>query len=331
MPDRKIKVGVIGVGALGRHHARLHNINPEAELVGIYDANPKVAEVISQEFGVPIFATIDELADKCEAMSIAVPSHLHHQVAMPLLAKGKHLLIEKPIATTVQEAEEMVELADKNNLVLGVGHVERFNPVMVYLEKLAEKARFLDVQRLAPYPPQREGMHPRGTEVSVILDLMIHDLELILHLVDSEVEKIDANGLPAFSETEDIVNARIQFKNGCVANVNASRIAIKPVRRYQVFYTDAYLSLDYAKRTGILHTKDKENLRVNREMVPVNDHNALEKELENFISCAKEAALTGRSPRTKVSGEKGLAALKLAIDIENKVREYNEIHKIHFE
>ena len=331
MPDRKIKVGVIGVGALGRHHARLHNINPEAELVGIYDANPKVAEVISQEFDVPIFETIDELASKCEAMSIAVPSHLHHQVAMPLLAQGKHLLIEKPIATTVKEAEEMVELAEKNNLVLGVGHVERFNPVMVYLEKLAEKARFLDVQRLAPYPPQREGMHPRGTEVSVILDLMIHDLELILHLVDSEVEKIDANGLPAFSETEDIVNARIQFKNGCVANVNASRIAIKPVRRYQVFYTDAYLSLDYAKRTGILHTKDKENLRVNREMVPVNDHNALEKELENFISCAKEAALTGHSPRTKVSGEKGLAALRLAIDIENKVREYNEIHKIHFE
>ena len=331
MPDRKIRVGVIGVGALGRHHARLHNINPEAELIGIYDANPKVAEVISQEFGVPIFKTIDELASECEALSIAVPSHLHHQVAMPLLEQGKHLLIEKPIATTVKEAEDMVQLADKKNLVLGVGHVERFNPVMVYLENLAEKARFLDVQRLAPYPPQREGLHPRGTEVSVILDLMIHDLELILHLVDSEVEKIDANGLPAFSETEDIVNARIQFKNGCVANVNASRIAIKPVRRYQVFYTDAYLSLDYAKRTGILHTKDKERLKVNREMVPVDDHNALEKELENFINCAKEAAITGISPSTKVSGEKGLAALKLAIEIEDKVREYNEVHKIHFE
>ena len=331
MPDRKIKVGVVGVGALGRHHARLHNVNPEAELVGIYDANPKVAEIISTEFNVPIFKTIDELADVCEAMSIAVPSHLHHEVAMPLLARGKHLLIEKPIATTVKEAEDMVAIAEKNNLVLGVGHVERFNPVMVYLEKLADKARFLEVQRLAPYPPQREGLHPRGTEVSVILDLMIHDLELILHLVDSEVEKIDANGLPAFSETEDIVNARIQFKNGCVANVSASRIAMKPVRRYQVFYTDAYLSLDYAKRTGILHTKDKENLKVNREMIPVNDHNALEKELENFIFCAKEAAITGVSPKTKISGEKGLAALKLAIEIENQVRAYNEAYKIHFD
>jgi len=331
MPDRKIKVGVIGVGALGRHHARLHNINPEAELVGIYDANPKVAEVISNEFGVKIFKTIGELSEACEAMSIAVPSHLHHQVAIPLLKAGKHLLIEKPIATSVEEAEEMVKLAAENKVVLGVGHVERFNPVMVYLEQMADKARFLEVQRLAPYPPQRQGLHPRGTEVSVILDLMIHDIELILHLVDSEVEKIDANGLPAFSETEDIVNARIQFKNGCVANVNASRIAMKPVRRYNVFYTDAYLSLDYAKHSGIIHTKDKENLKVIREKIPVDTHNALEKELEDFISCVKEAVISGTTPDTKVSGEKGLAALKIAIEIENKVRSYNEEYKIHFD
>ena len=202
---------------------------------------------------------------------------------------------------------------------------------MIYLEQMADKARFLEVQRLAPYPPQREGLHPRGTEVSVVLDLMIHDLELILHLVDSEVDKIDANGLSAFSETEDIVNARIQFKNGCVANVSASRIAIKPVRRYQVFYTDAYLSLDYAKRTGILHTKDKNNLKVNREAIPVNDHNALEKELENFISCVSEAMESGNLPTTKVSGANGLAALKLAIDIENTIHKYNEKYKIHFD
>ncbi len=331
MSEKIIKVGVIGVGALGRHHARLHNINPEAELVGIYDANPKVAEIISAEFGVKIFDTIEELAEASEALSIAVPSHLHYQVAMPLLKAGKHLLIEKPIATKVEDAEKMVKLAAENNVVLGVGHVERFNPVMVYLEKRADKTRFLEVQRLAPYPPMRPGIHPRGTEVSVILDLMIHDLDLILHLVDSEVEKIDANGLSAFSETEDIVNARIQFKNGCVANVNASRIAMKPVRRYQVFYTDAYLSLDYAKRTGILHTKDKENMQVNRETIPVDDHNALEKELENFISCVSEAVTMGNSPSTKVSGEKGLAALKLAIDIENTIRKYNEEHKIHFD
>lgn len=331
MSDRKIKVGVIGVGALGRHHARLHNINPEAELVGIYDSNPKVAQVISEEYGVKIFETIEELSEACEALSIAVPSHLHHEVAVPLLKAKKHLLIEKPIATSVEEAEEMVQLAAENNVVLGVGHVERFNPVMVYLEQMADKARFLEVQRMAPYPPQRPGLHPRGTEVSVILDLMIHDLELILHLVDSEVDKIDANGLPAFSETEDIVNARIQFKNGCVANVNASRIALKPVRRYNVFYTDAYLSLDYAKRSGVLHSKDKENLKVLREPIPVDDHNALEKELEDFVSCVKEAMDNGTTPETKISGEKGLAALRLAIEIENQVRAYNEKYKIHFD
>lgn len=329
--SEKIKIGVIGVGALGRHHARLYNMNENVEVVGIYDANPDVAFAVSSEFNFKIFKTVEELADNCEALSIAVPSHLHHHVAIPLLKAKKHLLIEKPIATTVNDAEEMVKIAADNNLVLGVGHVERFNPVMVYLEQKAEKARFIEVQRMAPYPPQRPGLHPRGTEVSVILDLMIHDLELILHLVNSEVEKIDANGLPAFSETEDIVNARIQFKNGCIANVNASRIAYKPIRRYNVFYTDAYLSLDYSKRSGIFHMKDKENLRVTREPIPVEDHNALEKELEDFVNCVAEAKTSGTVPKPKVCGEKGLRALKLAIDIENKVRAYNDKYNIHFD
>jgi len=329
--SEKVKIGVVGVGALGRHHARLHNMNKNAEVVGIYDANPDVAFAIATEFNFKIFHTIAELADVCDALSIAVPSHLHHEVAIPLLKAKKHLLIEKPIATTVQEARDMVTLATENNVVLGVGHVERFNPVMVYLEKRADKARFLDVQRMAPYPPQRPGLYPRGTEVSVILDLMIHDLELILHLVNSEVEKIDANGLSAFSQTEDIVNARIQFKNGCIANVNASRIALKAIRRYNVFYTDAYLSLDYSKRSGIYHTKDKENLRVKREPIPVDDHNALEKELEDFIACVAEAKANGTAPHPKVCGEAGLKALELALQIQDKVREFNKEYDIHFE
>lgn len=331
MSENKVKVGVIGVGALGRHHARLYKENKQANIVGIYDANPNVANAISSEFNIKRYLSIEELAKTCDALSIAVPSHLHHEVAIPLLKAKKHLLIEKPIATALHEAAEMVNLAEKNNVVLGVGHVERFNPVMVYLEQRADKARFLEVQRLAPYPPQRPGLHPRGTEVSVILDLMIHDLELILHLVNSDVEKIDANGLPAFSDTEDIVNARIQFKNGCIANVNASRIAIKPVRRYNIFYTDAYLSLDYAKHTGILHSKDKKNLRVIRETIPVNNHNALEKELEDFVSVVNEASRTGKAPKTKVCGEKGLRALKLALDIEQTVKAHNEKYKIHFD
>jgi predicted dehydrogenase len=324
----KIKIGVIGVGALGRHHARLYNMNDKVEVTGIYDVNPNVAFAVGEEFDFKIYRTIEELAEICDGLSIAVPSHLHHKISIPLLKAGKHLLIEKPIATTIRDAEEMVNLAKENNLVLGVGHVERFNPVMVFLEQLAEKARFLDVQRLAPYPPQRHGALPRGTEVSVILDLMIHDLELVLHLVDSEVEKIDANGLKAFSDTEDIVNARIQFKNGCIANINASRIAYKPVRRYNIFYTDAYLSLDYAKRTGVYHTKDEENLRVIRQPIPINDHNALEKELDDFASCIVEYNATGKAPLPRVCGQKAMNALKLALDIEQAVRLYNKKYSL---
>ena len=331
MPEDKIKVGVIGVGALGRHHARLYGGNKAVKVVGVYDANSIVAEAVATEFGYDIYDTIESLAKECDALSIAVPSHLHHQVAVPLLKIGKHLLIEKPIATRLDEAREMVDIASANNLVLGVGHVERFNPVMGYLESMADRARFLEVQRLAPYPPRREGMHPRGTEVSVILDLMIHDLEIILHIVGSEVEKIDANGLPAFSETIDICNARIQFKNGCVANVSASRIAPKGVRQYRVFYTDAYLLLDYGKAAGVLHTKDKVNLRVIREKIPIDNHNALEKELENFIACVGEAKTTGVAPTPKVSGQKGMEALKLALDIEQLIAEYNKIHKFEFD
>ncbi len=329
--SERVKVGVVGAGALGRHHVRLHNMNKNVQLIGIYDANPDVAFAIATEFNVKIFKTIDELGAACDALSIAVPSHLHNEVSVPLLKAGKHLLIEKPIATTVGEAEEMTRLASERDLVLGVGHVERFNPVMKYLEGLADKARFLEVQRLAPYPPQRPGLHPRGTEVSVILDLMIHDLELILHIVGSEPEHIDANGLPAFSETEDIVNARIQFKNGCVANVNASRIAFSSIRRYNIFYTDAYLFLDYAKRSGIIHTKDKENIRVVRNRIPIDDHNALEKELEDFVNCVKVWKETGTAPKPKVCGTTGLRALRLALEIERKVREYNKKHDFHFE
>jgi predicted dehydrogenase len=330
MSEEKIKVGVVGVGALGRHHARLYGGNASVTVVGIYDANPVVAQSVAGEFGYDVYETIEELASNCDAMSIAVPSHLHHEVAMPLLKAGKHLLIEKPIATTSADAAEMVKLATEKNLVLGIGHVERFNPVMGYLEGMADRARFLEVQRLAPYPPIREGMHPRGTEVSVILDLMIHDLEIILHIVGSEVEKIDANGLPAFSETEDICNARIQFKNGCVANVTASRIAPKGVRQYRVFYTDAYLFLDYDKRSGIIHTKDKENFKVIRTKIPVDDHNALEKELENFIACVAESKTTGIASIPKVSGQKGMEALKLALDIERVIADYNHKYKFEF-
>lgn len=324
--ERKVKVGVIGVGVLGKHHTRLYKQSKNAELMGIYDANPKTAKEVSADFDVKIFPTIKELADACEALSIAVPATIHHEVAVQLLKMKKHLLIEKPIATTVKDAEEIVDLAEKNNVVLGVGHVERFNPVMSFLEKRAGKTRFIEAHRLALYPPPRPGLHRRGTEVGVVLDLMVHDLDIVLHLVDSEVERVDAVGIPVLSKEEDIANARIKFKNGCVANITASRVSVEPMRKFRVFQTDAYISLDYAARSGMIFTKGL--LGINKKPIPVDDHNALEKELEDFISCANKAIETGTVPSPKVSGKHGLKTLKLAIKIIGKLHAYNKKYKV---
>lgn len=320
--DRKLKVGVIGVGALGRHHTRLYKASPNTELVGIYDANTEVSERISQEFGVKIFPTIEELATVCEGLSIAVPADRHHEVAIPLLKMGRHLLIEKPLAVTVEQAEEIVRLAEEHKVVLAVGHVERFNPVMSYLERRAGKTRFIEAHRLASYPPPRPGSQPRGTEVGVVLDLMIHDLDIILHLVQSEWEHIDANGIPILSKTEDIASARIRFKNGCVANVTASRVSPEAQRRIRVFQSDAYISLDYGEKSGMLFTKGL--LGIEKKPIPVKDHNALQEELEDFIHCANAAFETGVVPPPRVQGKHGLDALRLAIRITDELHAYNK-------
>lgn len=321
MSSEKLKVGVIGVGALGRHHTRLYKESPNCELAGIYDANPEVAQRIADEFGVAIYSTIDSLADVCDGLSIAVPSDWHHDVAVPLLKKKKHLLIEKPIAVTVAQAEEIVRLGEENNVVVAVGHVERFNPVMSYLEKRAGKTRFIEAHRLAPYPPPRPGNHPRGTEVGVVLDLMIHDLEIILHLVNSEATNIVANGIPILSKTEDIANARIQFANGAVANVTASRVSPAYHRKIRVFQTDCCINLDYQRKDGVVYTKGL--MGIDKRPIPVKDHNALQEELEEFIRCVAHCRLHGEVPPQKVSGQNGLEALRLAIAVTAELHDYN--------
>jgi predicted dehydrogenase len=318
-----LKVGVVGVGALGKHHARLHAANPGAMLVGVHDANPAVAAEVAALHETTAFATVEELAAACDGLSIAVPADLHHQVAAPLLRQGKHLLIEKPIATAVADAEDMVRLAREHRAVLAIGHVERYNPVMSFFEKMQEKIRFIEVHRLAPYPPERPGMHRRGTEVSVILDLMIHDLEIIQHLVGEPVTEIHANGFPALSATEDVANARLLFANGCVANVTASRIAPGSMRKFRIFYADSYVSLDYGERAGLMYEKDPAAAKVVRTPIPVNDHNALEKELDDFVACARHALAGEPPPDTRVSGIAGLEALRLAIAIEENIRAFN--------
>ncbi len=324
----KLKVGVLGVGALGRHHARLYRENPKAEVVGIFDVNPENARKVGEEFGLKVFADWRELAAQCDALSVAVPADYHEATTVPLLEMGKHVLVEKPIAAAVPEAERMVEAARKNNVVLAVGHVERFNPAMDFLEKYADKTRFVEAHRLAKYPPPRPGLPRRGTEVSVILDLMIHDIDLVLTMIDSEVERFDVVGIPVLSGSEDIVNARIKFKNGSCASLTASRVSQEPMRRFRVFQEDTYISMDYGKFFGMVLKRNRIGLA--RKDVNLDEKNALAAELDNFIEAVKKTRETGKLCPAKVTGEAGLKALKLAVAIENEARRYNDAYGFKF-
>ena len=317
---QKIKVGVIGTGALGRHHARLYAQNPRAEMVGVYDVFPESAAKVAAEFGLKAFADWRELAAECDALSVAVPATLHAEVTLPLMEMGKHILVEKPIAASLDEAVAMVEAAKKNNLVFGVGHVERFNQATDFIDTMPGKVNFIEARRMAAYPPARPGMHRRGTEVSVILDLMVHDLDLVLHLIDSEVEKIDVMGVPVLSETEDMVNARIKFKNGSCAVVSASRVSTDPERTLKVFQSDRCVTLDYGQHTGKIECC--RNGEVVAEAVELGEKNALADELDNFICAVQQSRETGKICQPKVTGEDGLNALKLALEIEAEARRY---------
>jgi predicted dehydrogenase len=311
--DRRVRVGVVGVGALGQAHARIYAGLAGAELVGVYDVNPARAAEIAAQHGTRAFAALDELAGRIEAASVVVPTDRHHEVASALLARGLHLLVEKPIAATTAEAEDLVARAQARGVILQVGHVERFNPVLGYLESVIDRPRFIEAHRLAPYPPPREGLHPRGTEVSVVLDLMIHDLEVILHLVRSPVADIRAVGLPVLSPTEDIANVRLRFENGCVANVTASRISPERMRKIRVFLSDAYVSLDYQAQAGEIYRRA--GTAIVRDAVPIEKGEPLSRELGAFVDCVR------RRDRPRVSGEHAAEALGLAAEIARRMRE----------
>ena len=311
--QRRIQVGVFGVGSLGQNHARIYALIPEVELVGVYDVDYERACRIAEQYRTKAFQTLETLAAKIEAASVVVPTDRHREVAGKLLEKSIHLLVEKPITATTAEAEELVALAQEKKAILQVGHIERFNPVMAYLEGLGRKPRFIEAHRLAPYPPPREGMAPRGTEVSVVLDLMIHDLEVILHLVQSPVREIRAVGVPVLSPSEDIANVRLLFENGCVANVTASRISPEKMRKIRVFLEDAYVSLDYQNQAGELFRKT--NQGIVSEEVPIEKGEPLSNELRSFVHCV---AARGEPV---VSGEHAAEALKLAVAITQKIRE----------
>ena len=313
MTERSLKMGVVGVGSLGQHHARICSELPEIDLVGIYDVDEKRAAKTAARCTCKVFGSLEEVAEETEAASIVVPTDRHRDIAAPFLARGRHLLVEKPIAATTAEAEEMVALAREHDAILQVGHVERFNPVLNYLDTVDGHPRFIEAHRLAPYPPARPGLPPRGTEVSVVLDLMIHDLEVVLHLVRSPVKDFHAVGVPVLSPSEDIANARLIFENGCVANVTASRISPERMRKIRVFYSAAYISLDYQDQAGELYRTEGQG--ISREKIPIEKGDALTNELRSFAECV----LARHEP--VVSGQQASDALRLAVDIQQSMQE----------
>jgi predicted dehydrogenase len=303
-PVKKLRVGVVGVGHIGKNHARLYAELPTARFTAIYDTDRAIAEQRAAEFGVVAVSSLEEFAEQVDAASVATPTNTHFEIGRDLLARGKHLLVEKPIADNTAHASELAELAASRGLVLQVGHVERFNPVLSELEKRLTNPRFIEAHRLSPYPN-------RSTDIGVVLDLMIHDLEIILHLVRSPVQTIDAVGVPVLSRGEDIANARLRFENGCVANITSSRISPEQMRKIRVFQENAYLSLDYQNQTGEMYRRTAEGLT--KEAVEIEREEPLKRQLASFIECAA----TGRAP--KVSGFQAAAALELAVEITKRI------------
>jgi len=330
---KTIKTGVVGVGHMGINHARIYSEIEGSELAAVYDANRATAEAVAAKYQTRATTSLDEFASLIDAATICTPTVTHYEIGKALLAKGKHLLVEKPIAEKPAHARELSEMAAANGCVLQVGHVERFNPVLHALEAQLQNPRFLEVTRLSPYPN-------RSTDIGVVLDLMIHDLEIILHLVRSPILTMDPVGISVLGRGEDIANVRFRFENGCVANLTASRISQDRVRKIRVFQENAYLSLDYKTQSGYLLrlARDDEKAssgigkliglatdskivtdfsgrRIVREPVEIEKGEPLKIELESFVECARK----GLQPR--VTGPAATAALDLALEITRKIEE----------
>ncbi|MDA1340631.1 MAG: Gfo/Idh/MocA family oxidoreductase [Verrucomicrobia bacterium] len=297
---QKVKVGGAGVGHMGKEHARIYAELAEAELVGVHDSNPETARKIAAKCRTRAFASLAEMVEAVDAASIVTPTMTHLAIAEPFLKRGKHVLVEKPMAMDTAEARKLVDLAEKHGAKLAVGHVERFNPVLAALEERLGRPRFIEAHRLSPYPG-------RSTDIGVVMDLMIHDLEIILHLVRSPVTSVDAVGVPVLSKGEDIANARIRFANGCVANLTTSRISPEKLRKIRVFQDDAYLSLDYMKQEGEIYKRLEG--KITRDKIPVMKGEPLKNQLAEFVMNVRE----NTDPR--VAGAHGFEALKLASQI----------------
>jgi predicted dehydrogenase len=322
-PPTKLRCGVVGVGSLGQHHARIYSELPNCVLAGVYDVDRNRAGEIAARHRCAHFGSLADVTKACDLVSVVVPTDQHCEVALPLLAGGCHLLIEKPLCASLAEAEEVLAAARKADRLVQVGHVENFNPVMAFLEKEADHPQYITAERLAPY-------QSRGTEVGVVLDLMIHDIGIVLALVKSPIAKIDSVGIDVLSKTEDIANARIQFENGCVANLSASRISVTRNREIRIFQDNAYLSLDFMNQKGHLIRKSDiiaYGLKVKIGLVkqgdassipvhpiPIEKGEPLTLELAHFVQSVSQAS------QPKFGAAQGKSALEVALAITEQIR-----------
>ncbi len=307
---KTVKAGVVGVGAIGHNHARVYSELASADLVAIYDADRARAEEFAAKYGATATDDLDAFAEAVEAASIATPTVTHRAIGEQLLSRGVHCLVEKPIADNPEDAAALVAVAKENDCLLQVGHIERFNPVLEKLEARLTEPKFIEVHRLSPFPN-------RSIDVGVVLDVMIHDIEIVLHLVKSPIAHIDAVGVPVLTHREDIANARIRFENGCVANITASRISPEKMRKLRVFQHDTYLSLDYQEQDGKMFRKV--DGQIVPEPVQVEKDEPLKLELASFIDCV------AKGERPRVSGAEAAAALEVAIEITRKIAEGNPL------
>ncbi len=309
MPER-LRVGVIGVGYLGRFHALIYSKQPEVDLVGVVDVDGGTAKAVAEEAGCGAFTDAAELLGKVDAVSIVVPTTLHLSVARLFLEQGVHVLLEKPIAASVEEGAAIVAAAEQAGVVLQIGHLERFNAGVMALAKSIKKPRFIEAHRMSPFVA-------RATDVDVISDLMIHDIDIVLSLIDSDIVHISAAGTPVLTEHLDIANARIEFANGAVANVIASRVSREKMRRVRVFEPHRYQSLDFIEQTlDVAYPEQREGAEwpeIVTERVSIEPVKPLDAEIDAFVRCVK----TGEAPL--VGGSVGLRALDVALQVKAKI------------
>ncbi|MEN8260532.1 MAG: Gfo/Idh/MocA family oxidoreductase [Pseudomonadota bacterium] len=303
----KLKCAVIGAGYLGKFHAEKYSLLPDCELVAVVDINEETARGVADKYAAKALTDYHPLLGKVDAVSIVVPTILHHIVSRDFLNAGAHVLVEKPITVTAEQADDLIAIADGKGLVLQVGHLERFNPAVMGLDTTSDKPLFIESHRLSPF-------NPRANDVSVVLDLMIHDIDIILALVDSDVARIDAIGTAVLTDDTDIANARIVFESGCVANVTASRVSMKMERKMRLFQPSSYVSVDFQNRVLTRHrTGPKEMFPGIPEIVTeesvFESGDALMEEIKHFVGCARD----GRDPL--VTGRAGKRALETAIEI----------------